>query len=250
MIRQYSTHSLLWRCVAVLQLADYVSATKPQPQPLLTVPLRELLSWERNGKFKRLIGSRSPLPTLRLTIDSAGISKLERFPKPPMYVGESTSRFAFIVQDEASISHVMAQIKVRLCHLSCFGSHVCQQCFLLGRTDGYALIYPLGHPRSPFGTLPRRRACLFAKRIPRSLLRAGSSPRLRWTRYQALPFSSPSVSCLAFISTAQRNLAPWIRLRGISQIDFGGPLFGFICLYHGTIARLSLASEKHYHLET
>ncbi|KAB5572269.1 hypothetical protein GE09DRAFT_1170482 [Coniochaeta sp. 2T2.1] len=111
MIRQYSTHSLLWRCVAVLQLADYVSATKPQPQPLLTVPLRELLSWERNGKFKRLIGSRSPLPTLRLTIDSAGISKLERFPKPPMYVGESTSRFAFIVQDEASISHVMAQIK-------------------------------------------------------------------------------------------------------------------------------------------
>lgn len=111
-IRQYSRHSLLWRCVPALQLAAYVSATKPNP--LLTIPLRELLFWDHSGKFERLTGSQSRHLTLRLTIDSAGISKLERLPKPPIYIGEYTNRFAFIVQDEASISHIMVQLKVRL----------------------------------------------------------------------------------------------------------------------------------------
>ncbi|OIW22970.1 hypothetical protein CONLIGDRAFT_625286 [Coniochaeta ligniaria NRRL 30616] len=111
MIRRYSRHSLLWRCVPALQLAAHVSTMKPNP--LLTVPLRDLLSWDRGGKFERLVGFRVPSEssTLRLTIDSAGISKLERLPKPPMYIGEYTNRFAYIVQEEESISHVMAQLK-------------------------------------------------------------------------------------------------------------------------------------------
>ncbi|KAB5576478.1 hypothetical protein GE09DRAFT_623594 [Coniochaeta sp. 2T2.1] len=109
-IRQYSRHSLLWRCVPALQLAAHVSATKPGP--LLTVPLRDLDSWERGGKFERLAeGTRSPLPILRITLDWAGISKLERLPKLPTYAGEYTNRFAFIVQDKASIPHVAAQLK-------------------------------------------------------------------------------------------------------------------------------------------
>jgi hypothetical protein len=86
-----------------------------KPEPLVTVPLPEIRSWDRGGKVERLAGSRSAsFPTLRLTIDSAGISKLERLPKPPMYEGECTDRLAFIVQDEASISHIKAQLKVRL----------------------------------------------------------------------------------------------------------------------------------------
>ncbi|KAK4198906.1 hypothetical protein QBC40DRAFT_340954 [Triangularia verruculosa] len=109
MIRQYSRHSLLWRCIPALQLADYVSATKPKP--LLTVPLRELLFWERGGNFERVTASRLPLQTLRFTVDSAGISKVERLPGPPTYAGECTSRYAFIVQDETSISDVVAQFK-------------------------------------------------------------------------------------------------------------------------------------------
>lgn len=112
MIRQYSRHSLLWRCIPVLHLASYVSTT--EPEPLLTIPLREILFWERNGKFERVTGSPSLLPTLRLTVDSVGISKVERLPGPPIYIGECTSRFAFIVQDEASISKVVARLKVRL----------------------------------------------------------------------------------------------------------------------------------------
>ncbi|KAB5540444.1 hypothetical protein GE09DRAFT_1225889 [Coniochaeta sp. 2T2.1] len=87
-----------------------MSATKPDP--LLTVPLRELVFWERGGEFERLAeGVRSPLPILRITMDCAGISKLERLPKLPTYTGEYTTRFAFVIQDEASIPHVAAQLK-------------------------------------------------------------------------------------------------------------------------------------------
>lgn len=113
MIRQHSRHSLLWRCVLALGLAACVSATRPDP--LLTVPLRELLLWDRSsGKSERFSGSRSQLPTLRLTIDSAGISKLERLPELPTYKGVYSKHSAFIVQDEASISHIIAHLKVRL----------------------------------------------------------------------------------------------------------------------------------------
>ncbi|KAH8907737.1 hypothetical protein BR93DRAFT_944718 [Coniochaeta sp. PMI_546] len=109
MIRQYSRHSLLWRCVPVLELADYISAITYQP--LLKILLPELLFWERGRNFELVKGSRSTPSTLRLTIDSAGISKLERLPRPPVYSGEYTSRVAFIVQDEASVSRIMAHLK-------------------------------------------------------------------------------------------------------------------------------------------
>jgi hypothetical protein len=111
MIHQHSRHSLLWRCAEAFQLAEYVSATRPEP--LLTVPLRDLLFWERGGKVE-CTGSRLPPPTLRLTIDSAGISKVERLLMPPIYAGGGTNRFAFIVQDEATMSQAMAQLRVRL----------------------------------------------------------------------------------------------------------------------------------------
>lgn len=105
MIWQFSRQLLLWRCILALQLADYMSATKLGL--LFTVLLRELLFWECSGKFKRAIGSRSLLLILRLTVDSIGISKVERLPSPPIYTGECTSCSAFIVQDEASISKLV-----------------------------------------------------------------------------------------------------------------------------------------------
>ncbi|KAK4041087.1 hypothetical protein C8A01DRAFT_45719 [Parachaetomium inaequale] len=111
MIRHHSRHGLLWRCIPALQLAAHVSATKPEP--LLTVSLRELLSWECGGKLERVTASQSPLTTLRLSVDSVDISKVERLPGPLPYAGECTSRAAFIVQDEASILGVTAQLKDR-----------------------------------------------------------------------------------------------------------------------------------------
>lgn len=109
-IRQYSADSLLWRYTLACQLANYVSTTLPKP--LLTVPLRDLLFWERGGRLERISEPRPPLKFLRLTIDSVGISKVERLPSRPKYVAEHARRSAFIVQDELSVSDVVAQVQV------------------------------------------------------------------------------------------------------------------------------------------
>ncbi|KAK4139871.1 uncharacterized protein C8A04DRAFT_40394 [Dichotomopilus funicola] len=108
-IRQYSKYAWLWRYILAFQLADYISAS--EPDSLRTVPLREIVFWERGGEFKRVMGPHQQLPTLRLTIDTAGISKIERISDTDVYAGECTGRFAFIVQREASIPDVTAQLK-------------------------------------------------------------------------------------------------------------------------------------------
>jgi len=66
-------------------------------EPLLEVPLRGILSWERSGKFECVGGSPSQLLILRLTLDSVGIRKVEYLPGPPLYVRECTSHSTFIV---------------------------------------------------------------------------------------------------------------------------------------------------------
>jgi hypothetical protein len=110
-IRRYSKHSPLWGFITVLQVAAQVSAT--EPGPLITVPLRDVLVWERDGKLERTTASRPVPSTLRLTVDSAGIRKVERLPGLPSYTGECTNCSAFTVQNETSISNVVVQLKVR-----------------------------------------------------------------------------------------------------------------------------------------
>ncbi|CAI4215870.1 unnamed protein product, partial [Parascedosporium putredinis] len=108
-IRYHSRRSLLWRCVSAFQFADVLSATNPVT--LLSIPLRDILFWEREGKLKRRTESASLLPILKLTLDSDGISKVERLPGPPTFTGECRTSSAFIVQHEASMSKVMAHLK-------------------------------------------------------------------------------------------------------------------------------------------
>lgn len=108
MIRQQSRHSLVWKCIPALKLADCVSTL--QPDPLLTVPLRDVLSWERGGKLECVAESRSPPlpPILRLTVDSLGISKVERLPALPVYTGECASHLALIVENETYLPGAVA----------------------------------------------------------------------------------------------------------------------------------------------
>lgn len=105
-IRGYSRHCLLWRCISALQLASHVSNTGPEP--LLTVPLSEIRSWERNGKLERVISPPGPF-TIRLTIDSDGVERLSR---TPQYSGECYKHSVFIVERDTYISGVAAQLKV------------------------------------------------------------------------------------------------------------------------------------------
>ncbi|KAH6851133.1 hypothetical protein B0I37DRAFT_129023 [Chaetomium sp. MPI-CAGE-AT-0009] len=117
-IRQHSKDSLVWRCMPAVKLAECVSALNPEP--LITVPLREVLSWERGGKLERAIEFRSPPPPpiLRLTVDALGISKVERLPDLPRYVGECVNHLAFVVEDATFIPEAVAQFKYGRLRLS------------------------------------------------------------------------------------------------------------------------------------
>lgn len=112
MIREHSRYSLLWRCISALRLAAYVSASSPEPQ--LTIPLSQVLLWERAGRLERHTGSSRPhaeQPSwVRITIDFASIKKIERLPQLLPYEAEFTTRSAFIVQEETLISKVMVRL--------------------------------------------------------------------------------------------------------------------------------------------
>ena len=54
--------------------------------------------------LQRVMTSQSRLSTLRLTVDSSGISKVERLLNRPQYAGECTSRSAFIIVQDDSAS--------------------------------------------------------------------------------------------------------------------------------------------------
>ncbi len=88
-----------------LQLASHVSGTGSEP--LLTIQLDKILSWERGGKLRK-ISSPSLLSFLRISIDSGGISEVERLSHRPPYSAEFSHRSAFIVDDQVDISGVTA----------------------------------------------------------------------------------------------------------------------------------------------
>jgi hypothetical protein len=109
-IRRHSQHSLLWRCVLVLQLAAHIAATAPET--LFTLPLSEVHSWERNGTLQRVTPvTQSCFLALRLTVDSHGINKVERLLDRPQYTGQCTSQSVFIIVPTDSHSRAVVQLK-------------------------------------------------------------------------------------------------------------------------------------------
>jgi len=178
MIRHHSQPSLVWRCVPVLQLAAHLSATAPEP--LVTLPLDDLHSWERNGMLQRVKTSESRLPILRLAVDPFGISKVERLLEQPEYAGECTSRSTFIIVQDGSAPKVVAQLKVRRQAL-CFPMPTAPTITMSCRTDACVL-----HSQADLlfksGTLPHRRASHFAEGTPPMSHAAKTSTPSKWTK--------------------------------------------------------------------
>lgn len=110
MIQSYTRHALLWRSIAALQVAARVSAT--DPASLVDMPLSEAPSWERGKKLEERSQPLPPPSALRLTIDSDGISKIERLSHLPEYSKECYTRTAFVVVQEAAVSGLTVQFKV------------------------------------------------------------------------------------------------------------------------------------------
>lgn len=137
MIRQYSTHSLFWRAISAVALAERVCATGPEP--LLIVPLYEIDRWERGGMLERWqpledipttnakldglsLDASPPSPSsrravVRLTIDAEGIQKIELLPDRPPYVRERTESVAYMVEELATLKGVDAHFEDGLVQL-------------------------------------------------------------------------------------------------------------------------------------
>ena len=109
MIQSYSEHVLIWRGVLALDLAARISMETPSS--LSTIPLSSILFWER-GTQPQIASSPSP-PLIRITVDSVGISKIERISCQP-YKGECCSSRVYMVVQEQTISQCKAHFKVRL----------------------------------------------------------------------------------------------------------------------------------------
>ncbi|KAI1357826.1 hypothetical protein F5Y08DRAFT_333584 [Xylaria arbuscula] len=71
MIQSYSEHALIWRSVLAFDLAAHIS--KKTPSSFSTIPLQDILFWERENQ-PQATSSPSP-PLIRITVDLIGISK-------------------------------------------------------------------------------------------------------------------------------------------------------------------------------
>ncbi|KAI0537839.1 hypothetical protein GGR58DRAFT_325125 [Xylaria digitata] len=105
-IQSYSEHTLIWRGALAFDLAARISNNTPSS--LREIPLQDIIFWER-GKQPQVTLS-PPLPLIRITADSIGISKIERISHRP-YIGECYSSYVYMVEQEQAISKIKAQFK-------------------------------------------------------------------------------------------------------------------------------------------
>ena len=115
MIQLDSKRSLFWRHISVVQFASCVTGTTPEP--VISFPLGQILSWKRN-EYPKDITSEEELPIIRLTIDVEGISRVERLPCVPVYTGECNNSLGSIVHLASDVSGIAVQVKVGMitCH--------------------------------------------------------------------------------------------------------------------------------------
>jgi hypothetical protein len=117
MIRGYDPQCLFWRAVSTMALAascSYLPDPSKPLQTLVTLPLAEIADWERGGPLPRLHDAASldvptPLGTMLITIDAAGIKTVQRLSaRAPPFSEPNTDSLAFILADVSSLGGVGA----------------------------------------------------------------------------------------------------------------------------------------------
>ncbi|KAI1464152.1 uncharacterized protein F4812DRAFT_214061 [Daldinia caldariorum] len=114
-IQGYSEHALFWRAVSAHSFAARILSSSPEP--LLTMSLGDILFWKRGGKPEKRRNDYPPgVSLVRFTIDSDGISKIERVSSHVFKEGPRNG-FAYIVEQERKIAKFAAQLKDGLLRL-------------------------------------------------------------------------------------------------------------------------------------
>jgi hypothetical protein len=108
-IEDYSVTSLLWRYSTALYHANRLSVATPED--FISVPLCKISAWER-GDLPVLAGSLPQKPIIRLTIDSNGISKVERLLRTAPCNAWRSDHNAFVILKESCLEGATIHFKV------------------------------------------------------------------------------------------------------------------------------------------
>ena len=126
MIQEYMYGHLLWRYMAILDMAWRLSSGSASADPLRSVPLHHVLSWERGLALRLHANStatngdahQDPLPIVRCTFDAVGLAAIERLPeRPAVGLGRHCDDKLFIVERAESLRDVAFHSKKGFGHL-------------------------------------------------------------------------------------------------------------------------------------
>lgn len=109
LVYEYSSDSLFWRYNACRDTARRLRASAPE---VLSISVSMVLGWER-GMSPSLASQHNERVKVRLTIDSFGLKRIEKFEEEPRYQQRRTGRHAFIILEphEARITKVHFKVK-------------------------------------------------------------------------------------------------------------------------------------------
>jgi hypothetical protein len=109
-IHGHSAGALFWRSISVLRATVCISNMGDESQQSEVVALRHVVSWKRGGKLDKS-DSQTPL-IIRLTIDSDGISRVERLVDYPRYWRKNYRYTAYIVGSGKDVEGVQVELVV------------------------------------------------------------------------------------------------------------------------------------------
>lgn len=121
LIHDYSRLGTIWQYASLLERFKMFSKADTQ---LRSLSLREISFWERGG-LPTVLTDRSR-GTIRLTIDSQGLSKIERLRERPNHQTGSSNALAYVVEPEKRLGNITVDFKA---------------CITLVRPPGYALTF-------------------------------------------------------------------------------------------------------------
>ncbi|KAH6984428.1 hypothetical protein BKA56DRAFT_654838 [Ilyonectria sp. MPI-CAGE-AT-0026] len=106
LIHDYSRLGMIWRYASLLDRLRMLSKADFQ---LSSLSLREISSWERGGLPTVLTGRSRGI--IRLTIDSQGLSKIERLRERPNHQAGSSTALAYVVEPEKRLGNITVDFK-------------------------------------------------------------------------------------------------------------------------------------------
>ncbi|KAH8683636.1 hypothetical protein BGZ61DRAFT_424903 [Ilyonectria robusta] len=106
LIHDYSRLGTIWQYASLLERFKMFSKADTQ---LRSLSLREISFWERGG-LPTVLTDRSR-GTIRLTIDSQGLSKIERLRERPNHQTGSSNALAYVVEPEKRLGNITVDFK-------------------------------------------------------------------------------------------------------------------------------------------